>query len=55
MTDYAEMVYLKDKEGNEYACPINALKGKIKKQADLTDEEKKKCVDMSEMVDQFWG
>lgn len=55
MSDYSELVYVHDKEGNEYACSVTALKGNIKKVTDLTEEEKKNCVDMSEMVDQFWG
>ena len=34
-------VWVKDRAGNEYACPIDALK----KPTDLSDEEKKACVD----------
>jgi hypothetical protein len=34
-------VWVKDKAGNEYACPIDALK----KADELSDDEKKACVD----------
>lgn len=34
-------VWVKDREGNEYVCPIHALKNPN----ELTEEEKAKCVD----------
>ena len=34
-------VWVKDKAGNEYACPIDALK----KPSELSPEEKTACVD----------
>ena len=34
-------VWVKDKAGNEFACPIDALK----KPNELNDEEKSNCVD----------
>jgi hypothetical protein len=34
-------VWVKDKAGNEYACPIDALK----KPHELSDDEKNACVD----------
>ena len=34
-------VWVKDRAGNEFACPLEALK----KPAELSDEEKQACVD----------
>ncbi|MEJ2157621.1 MAG: hypothetical protein P8X96_20000 [Desulfobacteraceae bacterium] len=35
------LVWVKDREGNEYVCPVSALKDPEA----LTDEEKSRCVD----------
>lgn len=35
------LVWVKDREGNEFVCPIHALKDPD----NLTDEEKARCVD----------
>lgn len=50
MPDYSDYVFIYDKEGNEYACPISALKGKVKDGKELTEEEKKQCSNMAEIV-----
>lgn len=55
MTDYPDLVWLHDKEGAEYACPINVLKGNLKKSQDLTPAQRDKCIDLSENLDAFWG
>ncbi len=55
MTDYSNLVYIHDKEGAEYACPMDALKGNLKKAHDLTAEQKERCIDLSLAIDQFWG
>jgi hypothetical protein len=34
-------VWVKDRDGNEFICPVNALKDP----GDLTEEEKAQCVD----------
>jgi hypothetical protein len=36
-----QFVWIKDKRGNEYACPVDVLK----KPEELTDEERKSCID----------
>lgn len=36
-----QFVWVKDKAGNEYACPVDVLK----KPQDLTKEEKSRCID----------
>ena len=50
MPDYGDYVYIYDKEGNEYACPIGSLKGQVKKVDQLSKEEKEKCLNMAEIV-----
>jgi hypothetical protein len=46
---YEEMVWIRDKDGNEYACQFNDIKF-IKKKEDLSDEESSRCVDVSQIV-----
>jgi hypothetical protein len=55
MPDYSQYIILYDKDGHEYACPIDALKGKVKDGKELSKEEKEKCLDMSQAVDEVWG
>lgn len=47
---YESMVWIRDKNGKEYACYLNDIKGKIKKKEELTDEQRAKCLDVSEIV-----
>ncbi len=51
--EYQKMVWVRDKDGKEYACYINDLKS-IKKKEDLTDEEKEKCLDISLVLGDSW-
>jgi len=52
--EYKKMVWVHDKDGKEYACYVDDLKGKIKKKEDLTDDEKKKCLDLNEVLGDSW-
>ena len=47
---YASLVWIRDKDGKEYACPMDAIKGKVKTKEQLTDEEKAKCTDVSTII-----
>lgn len=47
------MVFIQDKDGKEYACYIDDLKN-IKRKEDLTDEEKEKCTDLSQVLGDSW-
>ena len=48
---YESMVWIRDKDGKEYACYLDDdVKGRIKKKEDLTEEEKAKCLDVSQIV-----
>lgn len=51
--EYQKMVWVRDKDGKEYACYIEDLKS-IKKKEDLTDEEKQKCLDLSLVLGDSW-
>ena len=46
---YEEMVWIRDKDGKEYACQFNDIKV-IKKKEDLTEEESNRCVDVSDII-----
>lgn len=47
---YESMVWVRDKDGKEYACYAEALKGNIKAKDELTEEEKEKCMDVSVLI-----
>jgi len=47
---YGDLVWVRDKDGKEYACSLEALKGKIKKKEELSDAEKAKCTDLSTVI-----
>jgi hypothetical protein len=52
--EYKKMVWVHDREGKEYACYIDDLKGKIKTKEQLTDEEKKNCLDLNTVLGGSW-
>lgn len=47
---FGDLVWIRDKDGKEYACSVEAIKGNIKTKEELTDEEKKSCMDVSTIV-----
>lgn len=51
--EYQSMVWIKDKNGKEYACYAKDLKN-LKRGEDLTEEEREKCTDLSEIVGDNW-
>ena len=51
--EYQKMVWVRDKDGKEYACYIEDLKN-IKKKEDLSEEEKEKCLDISTVLGDSW-
>ena len=46
---YESMVWVRDKDGKEYACYLKDIKG-IKTKEQLTEAEKAQCVDVSQIV-----
>jgi hypothetical protein len=47
---YESMVWIRDKDGKEYACTAAALKGNLKTKEELSEEEMKSCMDVSQLV-----
>ena len=47
--DYGSMVWVTDREGKEYACYLKDIKS-LKPKDKLTEEEKSKCVDVSQII-----
>ncbi len=47
---YESLVWVRDKDGKEYACTAAALKGNIKEKEELTDEERENCMDVSLLI-----
>lgn len=46
---YESMVWLRDKDGKEYACYLKDIKN-IKAKEDLTEEEKAQCMDVNQLI-----
>jgi hypothetical protein len=47
---YEGMVWVRDKEGKEFACYVKD----IKRKEDLTEEEKAKCTDLNTVLGDSW-
>jgi hypothetical protein len=47
---YESLVWIRDKDGKEYACTAAALKGNLKTRDELSEEEMKSCMDVSQLV-----
>ena len=51
--EYQKMVWIKDKDGKEYACYAEDLKN-LKRKEDLSDEERESCLDLSQVLGDNW-
>lgn len=51
--EFKKMVWVRDKDGKQYACYISDLKN-IKKPEELTAEEREKCMDLSLVLGDSW-
>ncbi len=51
--EYQKLVWVQGKDGKEYACYIDDVKS-IKRKEDLPEEEKAKCLDISQVVGDAW-
>ena len=47
---FGNLVWVRDKDGKEYACPVESIKGNIKTKEELSEEEKSNCMDVSYIV-----
>jgi len=52
--EYQKMVFVNDNKGKQYACYAKDLEGKLKRIGQLTEEEKKNCLDLSTVVGDNW-
>ena len=52
--EYKKMVWVHDKAGKEYACYIDDINGKVKNKEDLSEAEKKNCLDLSTVLGDSW-
>ena len=52
--EYKKMVWVHDKEGKEYACYANDQNGTIKNKENLTEAERKTCLDLSTVPGDNW-
>lgn len=50
MSGYDSLAWIKDKSGKEYVCPISVLKGATSKQKELSEEERKQCMDVNQII-----
>jgi len=47
---FGNMVWVRDKDGREYACTAEVLKGYINPKDELSEEEKSGCMDVSTFI-----
>ena len=47
---YESLVWIRDKDGKEYACSAAALKGNLKTKEELTEEAMQSCMDVSQLI-----
>ena len=51
--EYQKMVFVKDKDGKQYACNLNDLKNHEDGEQ-LTDKERKSCMDLNQVLGDSW-
>ena len=47
---YESLVWIRDKDGKEYACSLAALKGNVREKEELTEQERARCMDVSLLI-----
>jgi len=47
---YESLIWIKDKNGKEYACYLEDVKNGLKGKDELTEEEFKQCLDVNQLV-----
>ena len=52
--EYKKMVWVHDSKGKEYACYVDDIKGKVKSKEDLSEEQRKNCLDLSTVLGDSW-
>lgn len=55
MVGYASLAWIKDKNGKEYVCSLETLKGDTRDRIELTEEERRECMDVNLILgDERW-
>ena len=55
MFGYRSLAWIKDKIGKEYVCSLETLKGDPRDRTDLTEEERRDCMDVNLILgDERW-
>lgn len=55
MIGYRSLAWIRDKNGKEYVCSLEALKGDTRDRIDLTEEERRNCMDINLILgDERW-
>lgn len=47
---YESLVWVRDDDGKEFSCTLDANRGNVKKFDELTEHEKKSCMDVSQII-----
>lgn len=50
MSGYESLAWIKDKEGREFVCSVDVLKGDLRDREELSEEEKKQCMNVNEII-----
>jgi hypothetical protein len=50
MVGYESLAWIKDKNGKEYVCPIDVLKGDTSDRFELNEEERRDCMDVNMII-----
>lgn len=47
---YESLVWVRDDEGKEFSCSLDTNRGNVNKFDELTEHEKKSCMDVSQII-----
>lgn len=50
MVGYESLAWIKDKNGKEYVCPLDVLKGDTSDRFELNEEERSQCMDVNLII-----
>ncbi|MGE4559263.1 MAG: hypothetical protein AB7E77_03600 [Desulfobulbus sp.] len=50
MSGYDSLAWITEKNGKEYVCPIAVLQGDTNDRLSLSEEERKQCMDVSQLI-----
>lgn len=52
--EYQQIVWVDDDQGRQFACYVDELKGDGKNKHKLTEDEKRRCLDVSQVLGDSW-